>query len=430
MARTIEGRSDKAGMPPGSLVHVGDTGDKPVIIRIMEYGPGGVQEREVRSAQEARLSAEPTRMVAPTALSEEEQKKGLADQKVLGDLHARVAEAAKRADKARDAALGHAAAQGLAGTTPLKAPVSSPANAGIKKEERTIRWVTVVGLQNPELIAELGEELGVHDLVLENVMDTAQRPKIEDMDDQIFVLMKWLNFHKKEMKLDRQQVSLLACKDMVVTFKQHGEDIFEPLRDRIRHDRGRIRQMGADYLLYAIMDFIVDGYFVAFEGMDEMVDNLEDQLATKPKAGILHTLHHLRRQAIFVRKSIWPLRDMLGTLARNEVGYVTGQTEIYFRTLYDHTIQVIEATESLREALSGLHDLYISSVSSHTNAVMKVLTVIATIFIPLSFIASVYGMNFEQMPGLNSAGGFWIALSIMSAVAIGMIVYFQRRRWV
>ncbi len=416
MAGMISRGSNHAGLPPGTLEYSGEHTDVRDRIRIIEFNAKTVREREVQYARQVSLLVEP----APAAKPKPFAVAPPADDH--SEVQAAVDAAATDLEHARQEIMDSVRPEGV-GLNMEKTPVA-------KKNADMVKWVTVDGVHNAEMVKELGRKLDLHELITASVMDTTLRPKIEDLGQCMFVLLKWLSFDKTTRTLHRQQISLILGPSLVVTFKESADDVFEPLRERIRANHGRIRRMGADYLLYAVLDFLVDSYFIAFEQMDGEIDRLEASLAGAPDEAALHAIHGLRRQAIGVRKAVWPLRDVVGTLANNHTELISDETGMYFRDLHDHTVQVIEATESIREALSGLLDLYLSSVSNRMNSVMKVLTLIATIFIPLSFIAGVYGMNFHNIPGLDSDVGFWTAMAMMGLVAGGMLMAFRKKKWI
>lgn len=298
----------------------------------------------------------------------------------------------------------------------------------ILRDDR-VSWVRVVGVEDPSLLEALGKMFSIHPLVLEDIMHTGQRPKFEDLGGSGFLTLRSLAIDPSSGRLQSEQISMLLLKpSCLITFEEHDMGRFQPVIDRIAQDRGRVRAMPTDYLMYCLMDVIVDGYFDTLEAMGTSADDLEEQLR-EPDNETLRAIHRLRRQAILVRKSVWPLRDVAAQLLRNEAGLVSDETVAYLRDLHDHTIQSIEAAETMRDVTAGLLDLYLSSVSNRMNEVMKTLTIIATIFIPITFIAGVYGMNFEYMPELKWKGAYFGAMGLMAAVAVGMIVWFRRKKW-
>ena len=298
------------------------------------------------------------------------------------------------------------------------------------RREPSITWLNVDGVHQPEIIEQVGKSFGLHPLVAEDIASTGQRPKMEDFDDYIFVVLRMLMFDEKENETKTEQVSILFGRDFVVSFQERADgDVFDPIRERLRSNKGKIRKMGADYLAYSLIDAIVDNYFVILEKLGETIEDVEDKLVTNPTSETLHKIHDLKREMIFLRKSVWPLREVINKLGRSESELINASTCVYMRDVYDHTIQVMDAVETFRDMLSGMLDIYLSSLSNRMNEVMKVLTVISTIFIPLTFVVGLYGMNFRHMPELEQTWGYPAILILMFAVALLMVVYFRRRKW-
>lgn len=264
---------------------------------------------------------------------------------------------------------------------------------------------------------------------MEDIANTGQRPKIEDFVDYIFVVLKMLDYDEKESEITVEQLSLILGPSWAISFQENVGDVFDPIRERIRGDQGRIRKMGSDYLVYALIDAVVDNYFIALERIGEKIEDIEDELVANPVPETLRAIHNLKRQMIVLRKSVWPLREVISRLERWESKLISKSTDIYLRDVYDHTIQVIDAIETYRDMLSGMLDIYLSSVSNRMNEVMKVLTIIATIFIPLTLVAGIYGMNFNYMPELKLSWGYPLVLSIMLAIGIVMLLYFRKKKW-
>lgn len=297
------------------------------------------------------------------------------------------------------------------------------------KEKPTVTWINVDGIHEPEIVEKIGKYFEVHPLVLEDIVHTDQRPKIEDFDKYIFVVLKMLLYDEEKSEVKSEQISLILGPNFVISFQETKKDVFDAVRDRIRNAKGRIRKMGADYLTYALVDAVVDHYFVILEKFGERIESLEEELVTDPKQETLQEIHVLKREMIFLRKSVWPLREVISNLTRGESALIQDATGIFLRDVYDHTIQVIDTVETFRDMVSGMLDTYLSSVSNRMNEVMKVLTIIATIFIPLTFIAGIYGMNFEFMPELKWRLGYFAALFVMVVILAGMVIYFRRKRW-
>ena len=237
-------------------------------------------------------------------------------------------------------------------------------------------------------------------------------------------------FDGKENEAKSEQISIIFGADFVISFQEKEGDVFDAIRERLRSNKGRIRKLGTDYLAYSLIDAIVDNYFTILENLGEAIEEIEDRLVTNPTSETLQTIHDLKREMIFLRKSVWPLREVINRLERSESALINKSTFVYLRDVYDHTIQVMDAVETFRDMLSGMLDIYLSSVSNRMNEVMKVLTVIATIFIPLTFVAGIYGMNFRYMPELGQTWSYPAVLILMLVVALLMVVYFRRKKWI
>ncbi len=297
------------------------------------------------------------------------------------------------------------------------------------KEKPTVTWINIDGLHEVDIIEKIGKHFDVHPLVLEDIVNTGQRPKMEDFDSYLFVVLKMLHYNQEEGEIGAEQVSLILGSNFVISFQETEGDVFNSIRERIRNAKGRIRKMGADYLAYALVDAIVDSYFIILEKLGEEIESAEEELVTNPAPETLQTIHNLKREMILLRKSVWPLRELISGLERGESSLIQKSTVIYLRDVYDHTIQVIDTIETYRDMLAGMLDIYLSSISNRMNAVMKVLTIIATIFIPLTFIAGIYGMNFKFMPELEWRWGYFGILAIMAVVAVYMVIFFRKKKW-
>ena len=298
------------------------------------------------------------------------------------------------------------------------------------KDKPTVTWINVDGVHQPEIVKKLGDCFGMHPLVLEDILNTDQRPKMEDFGNYIYIVLKMLYYDEKSNEMIIEQISLVLGSNFVISFQEKMGDVFNPIRERIKSDKGRVRKMGADYLAYALTDAIVDNYFTILEKIGEKVEFLEEELVAKPKPETLQAIHNLKRELIFLRKSVWPLREVISGLERGESSLIDASTKLYLRDVYDHTIQVIDTVETLRDMVSGMLDIYLSSISNKMNEVMKVLTIIATIFIPLTFIAGIYGMNFAFMPELGLPWSYPLILLVMVGVGILMLIYFRRKKWI
>ena len=297
------------------------------------------------------------------------------------------------------------------------------------KDTPNVTWINVNGVHDPEIIRKIGEHFNIHPLILEDILNTGQRPKYDDFDDYIFIVLKMLYYETNVNELMIEQVSLLIGKNYVISFQEKKGDVFNPIRDRLIKAKGRIRKMNADYLAYALLDAVVDNYFTILEQIGDKIETLEEELIDNPNPQTLQTIHDLKRDAIYLRKSIWPLREVVSNLERGESSLIYESTRIYLRDVYDHTIQVIDTVETLRDVISGMLDIYLSSISNKMNEVMKTLTIFAAIFIPLTFIAGLYGMNFEFMPELKLRWAYPAILFFMLSVGISLVIYFRKKKW-
>lgn len=346
-------RSRKAGLPPGTLVQVGETRSGPITLTLTQYNLDSHQERTLQNVEDI-----------PALLN-----------------------------------------------------------------DNVVSWVNISGIHDLGLIEKLGAVFQLHPLVLEDIVNTEQRPKGDDYGTYAFLVAKSLTYAVPARHLSMEQISIVFGQGFVLTFQENGTDPFGPVRERLRTGRGRLRTQRSDYLVYALMDAVVDNYFGILEGIGEVTEQVEEQLLSDPKPEVLRDLYQLRRCILFVRRAVWPLREVIGTLQRGQSQLVTEFTRTYLADVYDHTIQLIDTIETYRDIIAGMLELYLSSASNRMTAVMKVLTVITTIFMPLSFIAGIYGMNFEHMPELKSPWGYPLTLFSMLAIACGMLWYFHRKRW-
>jgi magnesium transporter len=343
----------KAGLAPGTLVHIGDRKIEKVRIRLIDYNENRIDEKELKTIEEC---------------------------------------------------------------FPYRG-------------EESVTWINIDGLHDLDLVSNIGKSFDLHPLVLEDIVNTEQRPKLDDFEKYIFIVSKMLYYDSELHKIQFEQLSLILWNNFVISFQEEEGDIFEPVRERLRKGKGRIRKMGPDYLLYALMDAVVDNYFVVLEQIGERVSELEGNLVANPEPDTLQSIHEFKRELIFLRRSVWPLRELISSLERGETDLISEKTTMFLRDVYDHTIQVIDTVETYRDIVSGMMDLFLSSVSNRMNEVMKVLTVIATIFIPLTFIAGIYGMNFANMPELNWRWGYPIALFAMLIIGVIMLIWFKRKRF-
>ncbi|MCE5272796.1 magnesium/cobalt transporter CorA [bacterium] len=292
-----------------------------------------------------------------------------------------------------------------------------------------VTWLSLEGLHDLKAVEQAGACFHIDPLVLEDIVNTGQRPKMEDFDTHLFVVLKALRFSHDSGEVVTDQVAVVFTASEVITFQEERGGLFEHLRERIRRGKGKLRRLGTDYLAYAIIDSVVDNYFGVLEEIGERIEFLEDELVSDPDEYTLHEIYRLKREVIFLRKTVWPLRELVASLCRRDSDLIRESTIPFLRDTYDHTVQVIETIETFRDVLSGMLDMYMSSLSNKMNAVMKVLTVIATLFMPLTFIAGLYGMNFKHMPELEWPWGYAFALLLMAAVTVVMLVYFRRKDW-
>ncbi len=353
MSKLVKKKSKKVGLPPGSIVHIGNKRAEKTKITIVDYNEEQFQEKEVKTVKEC---------------------------------------------------------------CPYK-------------EKPTITWINIDGVHEEKIIEELGKIYNFHPLILEDIVDTDQRPKIKDFGDYIFIILKMHYYDKENNEIKIEQVSLIFGKNYVISFQEREGDVFDSIRERIRNNIGRIRKAKADYLIYALMDGIIDNYFTILEKLGEETEDLEAKVIKDPVPANLQIIYKLKSELIFLRKSVWPLREVISILEKGESVLIDKSTNIYLRDIYGHTIQVMDTVETLRDVISGTLDVYLSSVSNRMNEIMKVLTIVATIFIPLTFIVGIYGMNFQYMPELKWVWGYPIVLLGMLIIGIVMVIYFKRKKW-
>lgn len=295
------------------------------------------------------------------------------------------------------------------------------------KDNGFVKWINVDGIHNSSLVEQIGKAFNIHPLTLEDIVNTDQRPKFEDYEFYDVAMMKMLYY---DTELHAEQLSILLLENLVISFQEiHGGDAFDPIRDRIKAAKGRIRKCGADYLAYALIDSIVDSYFNILEKVGDKLEALDEEIMSDPNPDSLRKLHTMKLEMIFLRKSVWPLRDLINNIERSESQLFKETTSVYLRDVHDHTIRVIETVESYRDLISGMMDIYLSSLSNKMNEVMKMLTIISTIFIPVTFIAGVYGMNFDYMPELHSKWGYFATWMLMLIIIFSLILYFRRKKW-
>ena len=353
MQKIFKRRSEKGGLPPGTLAYVGEKKVEKVIITVFDYDSERYEEKELKSVEECFSY----------------------------------------------------------------------------KDTPTVTWINIDGIHQVEIMEKIGNHFGFHPLIMEDILNTRQRPKMDDLEDYLFVVLKMLNYNEEGDEIGGEQISIILGQNFVISFQEKEGDVFEPIRERIRKNKGRIRKMDADYLAYALVDSVVDNYFMILEKIWERIEFLEEELVENPSTQTLQEIYGLKRKMIVLRRSIWPLREVISELERGESSLIKESTGIYLRDVYDHTIQVIDTVETFRDMISGMLDVYLSSLSNKMNEVMKVLTIIATIFIPLTFLAGIYGMNFKYMPELEWHQGYFAVLFLMVIICSGMVIYFRKKKW-
>ena len=292
-----------------------------------------------------------------------------------------------------------------------------------------LNWIDIDGIHDIGVIRDIGEGFGLHPLFLEDIATTGQNPKVEDFGDYIFIVLKALCFNETTGEIGAEQVSIVFGENYVVSFREHSGPMFDAIRGRIGASSGRFLKMGADYLAYSLIDVIVDDYFVVLEKYGDSIEAAEEALLNTPGPNVLQSIHRLKREALFLRRSVWLARETVNFLYMSESPLIKKPTRVYFRDVYEHIVQVIDTAENYREMVFGMLDIYLSSVSYRLNEVMKVLTIISTIFIPLTFLVGVYGMNFEYMPELKKHWAYPALWAVMVAVALGMVAYFKKKKW-
>ncbi|MDD3263345.1 MAG: magnesium/cobalt transporter CorA [Candidatus Nanoarchaeia archaeon] len=296
-------------------------------------------------------------------------------------------------------------------------------------EKSYINWLNIDGLHEIKIIDYIGKKYNIHSLIIEDILNTQQTPKIEIFDDYIYITLKMFDFNETKESINVEQISLILNDKNVISFQEKTGDIFEPIRKRIKETSSRIRKLDSDYLLYSIIDIIVDYYFLILEKIGDKIEILEEELVIEPKKNTLKEIYKLKRELLFLRKSVWPIRENVNKLEKSDSQLIKKSTSPYLRDLYDHSIQIIDTIETSRDLLGGMLDLYLSSINNKMNEIMKVLTIISTIFIPLTFISGVYGMNFKHMPELEWKLGYFIILGIMFLISIFMLFFFRKKKW-
>ncbi len=295
--------------------------------------------------------------------------------------------------------------------------------------DESVTWVNIGGIHKMDILESLGKQFQLHPLLLEDIANTDQRPKLDDYETCLFFVLKMLSVTERQ-DIVVEQVSLVFGRNFVLSFQENGSDVFSPVRERLRGNKGRLRHAGADYLLYALVDSIVDQYFAVVEVLGERIEVLQDLVVSDPNPETLRHIHALKGQLLFLRRAVWPLREATNNFSRSECPFLQESTKVFFRDVYDHVVQIVDTIETLREMVSASLDIYLSSISYRLNAVMKVLTIITTIFMPLTFIVGIYGMNFEHMPELKWEWGYPMVLGIILVLGIAMLGFFKRKKWI
>lgn len=295
--------------------------------------------------------------------------------------------------------------------------------------KREVTWINVNSTQDAKMLTELGEQFGFHPLTLEDVMNGGQRPKMEDFGNHIFITLRPPQKTSTESSIDLSQINIFLGSDFVVTIHDAAEDVFEPVIRRMKENKGRIRGMKSDYLAYALIDLLVDRYFPIMESVGDQIEYIEDEIQDNPSPEVVRKIREIKRDLILIRSSIWPMREVINSLQREEPELVTDTTKVFLRDVYDHTIQIADIVESYRDILSEMFNVYLSVKADSTNEVMRILTIFATIFIPLTFVVGIYGMNFEFMPELKWRPAYFILLGLMVLIGLGMVRFFRKRGW-
>lgn len=298
-----------------------------------------------------------------------------------------------------------------------------------RKNKESIKWVNIEGLHDVSIIEKIGKEFKLHPLMLEDILNVSGRPKTDDYEDYILVTLKMLYYNNDKKEIVTEQVSFVLINNYIFSFQEFEGDVFNQVRERIEAAKGNIRKQGADYLLYALIDAIVDSYFFILEQIGDISEDIEHKLMEEPGKEVLQSIYSLKREMIYLSSSIWPLREVVGNLTRTDSTLIKENTSLYLRDVYDHIVQVIDIIESYRDIMTGMLDTYLSSISNKTNDVMKILTIFSAIFIPLTFLAGIYGMNFEYFPELRLPWAYPVFWGVTIAIIVIMLSYFRRKKW-
>lgn len=297
-------------------------------------------------------------------------------------------------------------------------------------KNNSMTWIQVYGVKDPQLITAIGKEFKIHPLVLDDILNTKQRSKLDLFDHQIFLVVRMLQYSESYEILKDEQVSLVFGQNYLISFLETHDEVFKNIKDRLMHEHNRIRKLGSDYLAYTLLDAIVDNYFIILEEFDNKIDKLEEELIRLPKPETLLKIQQAKRDMITLRRAIWPLRDVVSRFIHLEDPLVSHHTQVYLQDIYDHTVRTIDIMEGFRDVISGMFDIYLSNINIRTNDIMKFLTIVSTIFVPLTFITGFYGMNFEYMPELHTKYAYPIVVSLMLCLALTMLIIFRRKNWI
>jgi magnesium transporter len=290
-----------------------------------------------------------------------------------------------------------------------------------------VKWINVEGIHDTAIVEKLGKMYGIHPLTLEDIVHVDQRPKFEDYEHYVVAIMKMLYY---DTELHAEQLAIILLDNTVISFQEpEGGDAFDVIRNRLRQNKGRVRRQGADYLAYALIDALVDYYFTIIESIGDKIEEIEEDIINNPKNTSLYHLYKLKREMIYLRKQVWPMRDMINNMVRSETTLIKESSDIYLRDLNDHVTRIIDTVETYRDLLSGIMDIYLSTNSNRMNEIMKVLTIMSSIFIPITFLVGVYGMNFDNMPELHTRNGYFVLWGIMIVVVASLLIYFKRKKW-
>ncbi|MEJ2475064.1 MAG: magnesium/cobalt transporter CorA [Desulfobacterales bacterium] len=311
----------------------------------------------------------------------------------------------------------------------LKKEIESIEEALPLKDSPSVTWINIDGLHDIALIESIGRQFGIHPLTQEDIVNLGQRPKAEDFDDYIYIVFKMLSYRDGTDQIESEQVSLILGSNFLISFQEVPGDVMAPVRERIEKGKGRIRKAGCGYLAYALIDSVVDHYFLVLEAFGEKIEALEAELLSDPTPNSLQHLYAMKRDVIFFRKQVWPIREMLNRIVKEESPLIDKSVDVFISDVYDHTIQIIDTIESFRDLMAGLLDIYLSTISNRMNAIMKMLTIMATIFIPLTFIAGIYGMNFDYMPELKWHWAYPTLWAIFISIFVGMLAWFKHKKW-